>query len=285
MKRRIIFLMALMSMFVLPQGANAQWIHSPMWKFGGDPVIGGVLGCYQALDFSNGIALPGSDDEIPDVSTKRMWANWSWWYPFFNYEIPIFLGPTLESDNGEAEKKFFGRFLYAFGYQFGYFPKESFPVGMRFHFSIQGETFCAKMPFEEEFHYNLRNIIVPGGDIFIRIGNYALNDFNAVLVGGIQYKKVIGFKKKQWEKVKLFSFEESEYKYEKQDKKALNSGLLGSFGAGIVNTNTGRMITITYQREFFDYYNTDFVDSNGDKPYKGITSKNGFISINVTFVP
>jgi len=227
----------------------------------------------------------GSDDEISNPFVKKALNNWSWWWPFNNYEIPFYVGPNLKSDNSNVDTKFFQRFLIAGGYQFGYFPKGGFPLGMRASFVFQSEIFTAMMPWEEEFFHNSKSIMMPGGELFIRIGNYTTKRYNVFLIGGVQYKKVINFKKKQFEKPKFFSFKKDKYKYEKQDKKSLNNGMAGNFGIGLINTRTGRMVSITYQKDFFDFFNTDYTTPDGAKPYKGFTSNNGFISVNINFVP
>ena len=284
--KKVICIIALITCVL---SANAQWIHSPLWKLGGNPAVGGSVGAlaiwYNSTDFR--LLLPVTDGEIPNRTTKIRWNNWSWWYPLFNYEIPVAIGPNITSASGKVESKGLSTVVGAIGYQFGYFPKGSFPIGARAKFLFQEEAFTIKMPGEENFFCHAKSSIVPSGDIFIRIGSYAINHFNAVIIGGLEYKKTIGYEKKQWEKTKLFSFKSSEpgYPYEKEDKSILNSGWTGNIGAGIINARTGRMVTITYQKEFFDFFNTDYVNPDGDKPYKEVKSNNGYISINVCFVP
>ena len=285
MKKVVCFIVLIMC--VLP--AKAQWIHSPIWKLGGNPLASGIIGAlaipYNTSDFR--VLFPVTDGEIPNATTKRMWNKCSWWYPFFNYEIPIAFGPNIEVDGKKADTKSLSTLVAAIGYQFGYFPKGTFPVGGRVKFLFQEEAFAIKFPNDENFFCYEKSSMIPSGDIFVRIGSYATKHFCGIIICGMEYKKTLGCMEKQWEKSKIFTFQnsKSKYEYEKVDKGTINNGVMGNFGGGIINTRTGRMITITYQKDFFNYFNSDYVDSDGNKPYKGVKNNSGYISVNICFVP
>ena len=180
--------------------------------------------------------------------------------------IPAFqqkwrLSQKIETPLGKAKVKYFdwGLRSFSLGYAFGF---QSFtgPLGFVMELNYEKQNWKAKLPTNDDYINFSKQMFAPEVCLRFRLGARE-SLLNFVLEPGVKYNHAF----------KAYG--------EYNDKNYVNNGVTGIFGLGYYRKDYHIIGTIRYERDFFDYFNQDFVAPDGSKPYQDFTTKHGLLNI------
>ncbi|MBQ3619404.1 MAG: hypothetical protein II939_14755 [Bacteroidales bacterium] len=252
MKRRIIFLMAVMAMFVLPQSTKAQILSRGGWEL------------HPNISFTN---------PVYGLSTSMLYAGYTSdaanGYSTVGYRfIPAYqqkyrLQQKIETPDGSAKVKWWDWQLRSFsvGYTFGYLSFTN-PFGFVVELNYEKQNWNAKLPKNDDYINFAKTMFAPELCLRLRLGSREGN-VNFILEPGAKYNYALN----------------AHGEYNGNDH--VNNGVTGIFGIGYYNKVAHLIGSIRYEKDFFDYFNQDFVAPDGSKPYNGFKTKHGLLNISL----
>lgn len=182
---------------------------------------------------------------------------------------------------GAAEVKWWDWKLrnHVIGYEFEFQPTVSH-LGYRFELAYERQSRMAKLPGMEDFMEFSKKMVTPGVSLQYQFFDFVDHSWSLNLIVGAQYN---------------YAFKCSGLS---DDVKSINNGFTGLVGLGVSflptdldldsefdATSLARtsyfQFRINYNRDLFNYFNPEYVDAAGVKPYEGWTSKYGYLTFNV----
>lgn len=226
------------------------------------------------INFGSGLVTSGVD-----ALTGSSWIS--------RYLIPSTAGTRflvnrdIVTPAGEAEVKWWDWKLrnHVIGYAFEFQPTISH-LGFQFELDYERQSRTAKLPGMEDFMEFSKKMITPGLSIQYQLFDFIDRSWSLNLVVGTKYNYVF----------KCSGLSE--------DVNSINNGFTGSVGLGVsflptdldldsefdatsLSKTTYFQFRINYNRDLFNYFNPEFVDDAGMRPYEGWTSKYGYLTFNV----
>ena len=182
-----------------------------------------------------------------------------WWIPQTLTKWDVL--NSIDTPAGKASTKFWdwGLTNYSIGYQVGYMSR-MFPLGFSAQVDYERRATKAKMPGMEHYTRYAKQMVVPTVLLSCRFGDYATRNYNIVAEIGGSYD---------------YTFK---CKGDYTDTESVNNGFTGIVGIGYVNTLSHVSVSLRYEHDFYDYFNTDFT-VDGMKPYEGIQTKHGQLAV------
>lgn len=151
------------------------------------------------------------------------------------------------------------------GYSVGYQSRTN-PFGFAFSLSYEKRGLQSDMPEDyvaaggREYIYFNRQTINPELLLKIRLGNYITNRLNPLIEIGGSYNIAVACKGLS------------------KNTESINSGFRGVIGVGFGNTESHLSVTLRYEYDFYNWFNTGWSPDGGlTHPYEGFNSRIGSI--------
>lgn len=163
---------------------------------------------------------------------------------------------------------------HVFGYEFEFQPTVSH-LGYGFELDYERQSRMAKLPGADDFMEFSKMMVTPGVTLQYQFSDLIEHSWTVNLVVGAKYN---------------YAFKCSGLS---DEVKSVNNGFTGTIGLGVsflpsnVDIDTGYefsyyQIRVMYSRDMFIYFNPEYVNAAGVKPYEGWTSKYGYLTFQVT---
>ena len=201
----------------------------------------------------------------------------------FSYLVPhsgctrFLLQNAISTPDGDAKMKWWDWKMrnHAIGYYFAYQPTVSH-LGYNIELDYERQSRMAMLPGMEDFSEFSKSMVTPGLTLQYQFSDLIESSASVTLVVGAKYN---------------YAFKCSGLS---DDVHSVNNGFTGTIGLGFAVTpqktdlleSNSDLDTLTYfnfrlmySRDLFNYFNTDYVNEAGIKPYEGWGSKYGYLTL------
>lgn len=242
-KKILILIVVLVALFATNVNGQVQrgfWDWGPTVEISSNPMYAYLGGCIEMM--------------IPRFGHAGSFGRASGTEKFI-------LNRRVQTPFGEVRNKPWWDWVprnFAVGFRGGYTPMTSV-MGFEVALKYERQNWRLKMPGAEDYVNYSKQMLTPEASLNFSIGSMT-SSFRLCLEPGVRYNLALSAK--------------GDY----NDKDYVNNGMTGLFGIGCNFLNTFKIL-IRYERDFFDFFNEDFVAPDGSKPYTGFSSSNSALMI------
>lgn len=264
MIKRLLLSFLLALLFTLVHG---QEIKRSTWTFG--PTLTFTNNVYGFL--STAIvegAIPGfiygEDLEDGMEEFAEFKARNQWWFPSFRQRFDIMKSVKTPSGNAPVLWRDWGVSNIAAGYQVTFRPYNGH-FGFDVEVQYERQSWKVRQQHELEFTNYIKHTVSPQLVMDIRFGDYARNTVNFYVDLGARYNYTFdvagGF----------------------NSTKQSNNGVTGIAGFGLLFPQLhSTMLNFRYEHDFYNYFNQNYTDEFGNKPFDGFKTKHGALVFGLT---